>query len=91
MSVNSVRFYTATDNSWITSRTSLWMVKVLGDLGGGVSVQPPDKEERPYGGDVKRSSSGRQALAMFPERMLAGNYRQTRLSRLDSRPEKYRR
>eukprot|EP00972_Heterocapsa_arctica_P075560 11145724-Heterocapsa_arctica.AAC.1 len=28
---------------------------------------------------------------MFPERLLAGNYRQTRRSRLDSRPNKHRR
>eukprot|EP00972_Heterocapsa_arctica_P068200 10072203-Heterocapsa_arctica.AAC.1 len=34
--------------------------------------------------DVKCSSSARQAVAMFPGRLLAGNYTQTRASRQNS-------
>eukprot|EP00972_Heterocapsa_arctica_P080098 11805107-Heterocapsa_arctica.AAC.1 len=40
---------------------------------------------------AKRPSSGCRALAMFPERLLAWNYRQTRRFRLNSRPNKHRR
>eukprot|EP00972_Heterocapsa_arctica_P070062 10348927-Heterocapsa_arctica.AAC.1 len=56
-------------------------------LGGGVPVQQLDKEERPYGG----TSSARQAVAMLLRRLLAGNYRRTCRSRLNSRPNKHRR
>eukprot|EP00972_Heterocapsa_arctica_P040431 5955100-Heterocapsa_arctica.AAC.1 len=41
-------------------------------------------------GDVKRLSSARQALAMFLNSLLAGNYKHKRYARLNSWPSKDR-
>eukprot|EP00972_Heterocapsa_arctica_P065783 9710785-Heterocapsa_arctica.AAC.1 len=67
------------------------MVRVLRDFRWR-RISPATRQGRAAEwGDVKRSSSAREALAMFPQRLLAGNYRKTRRSRLYSRPNKHRR
>eukprot|EP00972_Heterocapsa_arctica_P052048 7658327-Heterocapsa_arctica.AAC.1 len=54
------------------SRTFLWMVRFLKDVRRR-RISPDTRKRRAA---VKRYSSGRTAVAMFPERWLAGNYRQ---------------
>eukprot|EP00972_Heterocapsa_arctica_P028033 4123914-Heterocapsa_arctica.AAC.1 len=56
------------------------MVRVLRDFRRR-RISPATRQRRAA---VKRTSSACQAVAMFPERWLAGNYRQTRRSRLKS-------
>eukprot|EP00972_Heterocapsa_arctica_P017076 2525044-Heterocapsa_arctica.AAC.1 len=58
------------------------MVRVLRDFRRR-RISPATRQRKAA---VKRSSSGCQALVTFPERWLAGKYRQTRPSRLHSRP-----
>eukprot|EP00972_Heterocapsa_arctica_P110869 16325775-Heterocapsa_arctica.AAC.1 len=58
------------------------MVKVSKDFRQRL-ISPATRQSKAA---VQRSSSGCQADAMFPERWLAGNFRQTRRSRLGSQP-----
>eukprot|EP00972_Heterocapsa_arctica_P020137 2972765-Heterocapsa_arctica.AAC.1 len=63
-----------------TSRTFLWMFRVLRNFRRRSTSPENREEERPY----ERGSNGYQADIMFPGRLLAWNYRQTRCSRLNS-------
>eukprot|EP00972_Heterocapsa_arctica_P021110 3107065-Heterocapsa_arctica.AAC.1 len=75
----------------ISSRTFLWMVRDLRDFKRRL-ISPATRQRRAaVWGGVERLSSGCQADAMFPGRLFAGIYRQTRRSRLNSHPNKHRR